>query len=586
VPVRAHALADPEKGTGAAMICTFGDVTDVVWWRELGLPVRAVIQHNGAFRPVAWGEQEWEATDPARAQEFYDQLAGLSAVKARARIVDLLRESGDLIGEPRPITHAVKFYEKGDRPLEIVTSRQWFIKTMEYREALLARGRELQWHPPYMQARLENWINGLAGDWCVSRQRFFGVPFPLWYKVREDGTIDYEARLIPAESRLPIDPSADVPGGYDASQRDQPGGFSGDRDVMDTWATSSLSPQIAARWEEDRDLFDRVFPMDLRPQAHDIIRTWLFSTLLRAEFEHGSLPWSNAAISGFVLDPDRKKMSKSKGNVVTPLALLEEHGSDGVRYWAASGRPGTDTAFDTGQMRVGRRLAIKLLNASRFVLSRPTPHGQATALVDRGLLTSLAQVVADATEDFEAYNYTRVLERSEAFFWSFCDDYLELVKGRRYGDQGPEPAASANGALLAALSAMLRLLAPFLPFTAEEVWSWWRPGSVHTSRWPTPGEIFAVCEPAAADPRAVQALEFASHVLGAIRKKKSEEQRALKTPVARTVIHAPGAALDLLPEVERDLRASGLIHQIDTVPSDALQVDVELALTETGEHSG
>jgi valyl-tRNA synthetase len=586
VPIKAHALADPDKGSGAAMICTFGDVTDVVWWRELGLPVRAVIQHNGAFRPVAWGEQEWEATDPARAQEFYDQLAGLSAVKARARIVDLLRESGDLIGEPRPITHAVKFYEKGDRPLEIVTSRQWFIKTMEYREALLARGRELQWHPPYMQARLENWINGLAGDWCVSRQRFFGVPFPLWYKVREDGTIDYEARLIPAESRLPIDPSADVPGGYDASQRDQPGGFSGDRDVMDTWATSSLSPQIAARWEEDRDLFDRVFPMDLRPQAHDIIRTWLFSTLLRAEFEHGSLPWSNAAISGFVLDPDRKKMSKSKGNVVTPLALLEEHGSDGVRYWAASGRPGTDTAFDTGQMRVGRRLAIKLLNASRFVLSRPTPHGQATALVDRGLLTSLAQVVADATEDFEAYNYTRVLERSEAFFWSFCDDYLELVKGRRYGDQGPEPAASANGALLAALSAMLRLLAPFLPFTAEEVWSWWRPGSVHTSRWPTPGEIFAVCEPAAADPRAVQALEFASHVLGAIRKKKSEEQRALKTPVARTVIHAPGAALDLLPEVERDLRASGLIHQIDTVPSDALQVDVELALTETGEHSG
>jgi valyl-tRNA synthetase len=352
---------------------------------------------------------------------------------------------------------------------------------------------------------------------------------------------------------------------------------------MDTWATSSLSPQIAARWEEDDDLFSRVFPMDLRPQAHDIIRTWLFSTLLRSEFEHGSLPWRNAAISGFVLDPDRKKMSKSKGNVVTPLALLQEHGSDGVRYWAASGRPGTDTAFDTGQMRVGRRLAIKLLNASKFVLARPEPHGPVTALVDRGLLTSLAQLVAESTDDFEGYNYTRVLERSEAFFWGFCDDYLELVKGRRYGDQGPELAASANGALLAALSAMLRLLAPFLPFATEEVWSWWRPGSVHTSGWPTAAEILAVCEPAAEDPRTVQALQFAAQVLGAIRKRKSEEQRALKTPVARAVIHAPRPALDLLPEVEQDLRAAGLIQQIDTATSDVLHVEVELALAETGE---
>jgi valyl-tRNA synthetase len=576
VPVKAHALADPEKGSGAAMICTFGDVTDVIWWRELALPVRAVIQPNGAFRPVTWGEPGWDSTDVPRAQQYYDQLAGLSAVKARAKIVELLHESGDLIGDPRPVTHAVKFYEKGDRPLEIVTSRQWFLKTMEFRERLLARGRELRWHPAYMQARLENWINGLAGDWCVSRQRFFGVPFPVWYHVRADGSVDHDARLVPDEARLPVDPSTDVPDGYEAAQRDRPGGFTGDPDVMDTWATSSLSPQIAARWEEDRDLFERVFPMDLRPQAHDIIRTWLFSTLLRSEFEHGSLPWWNAAISGFVLDPDRKKMSKSKGNVVTPLALLEEHGSDGVRYWAASGRPGTDTAFDTGQMRVGRRLAIKLLNASKFVLSRPEPHGRVTALVDRGLLTSLAGLVAESTEDFESYNYTRVLERSETFFWSFCDDYLELVKGRRYGDQGAALAASANGALLTALSAMLRLFAPFLPFATEEVWSWWRAGSVHTSAWPTPEQVLALCEPRAADLRAVEALHFAGEVLGAIRKKKSAEQRALKTPVARTVIRAPQSALDLLPAIEADLRASGLIQQLEAYPSDTLQVDVEL----------
>ncbi len=576
VPVRAHALADPEKGTGVAMICTFGDLTDVIWWRELGLPVRAVIQTNGALKPVTWGERGWESTDAARAQEHYDHLAGLSAVKARARIVDELKGSADLIGEPRPITHAVKFYEKGDRPLEIVTSRQWFVKTMQFREELLARGRELQWHPQYMRARYENWINGLAGDWCVSRQRFFGVPFPLWYKVRGDGSIDFDARLVPADDRLPIDPSTDVPEGYVAGQRNQPGGFAGDPDIMDTWATSSLTPQIASRWEEDPDLFARVFPMDVRPQAHDIIRTWLFDTVLRSHFEFNSLPWKHAAISGWVLDPDRKKMSKSKGNVVTPMGLLEEHGSDGVRYWAASGRPGTDTAFDTGQMKVGRRLAIKLLNASRFVLAKPEPHGPVTAAVDRGLLTTLARIVDESTVDFEEFNYTRVLERAETFFWSFCDDYLELVKGRRYGDQGTALAASANGALLTALSTMLRLFAPFLPFVTEEVWSWWREGSIHRSAWPTRDEVL---EPSggAEDNNGVDSLQFAATVLGAIRKKKSEEQRPLKTFVTKAVIHAPAAQLALLPEVESDLRASGLIRQLETAAADTLHVEVELA---------
>jgi valyl-tRNA synthetase len=576
VPVRAHTLADPEKGTGVAMICTFGDLTDVIWWRELALPVRAVIQTNGAFKPLTWGVSGWESTDAVVAQKHYDPLAGLSAVKARARIVEDLKASGDLLGEPRPITHAVKFYEKGDRPLEIVTSRQWFVKTMEFREELLARGRELQWHPPYMQARYENWINGLAGDWCVSRQRFFGVPFPLWYKVRGDGSVDFDARLVPAEDRLPLDPSTEVPEGYVASQRNQPGGFAGDPDIMDTWATSSLTPQIASRWEEDPDLFARVFPMDVRPQAHDIIRTWLFDTVLRSHFEFNSLPWKHAAISGWVLDPDRKKMSKSKGNVVTPMGLLEEHGADGVRYWAASGRSGTDTAFDTGQMKVGRRLAIKLLNASRFVLAKPEAPGSVTAAVDRGLLTTLARIVHESTADLEDFNYTRVLERTETFFWSFCDDYLELVKGRRYGDQGTALAASANGALFTALSTMLRLFAPFLPFVTEEVWSWWREGSIHRSTWPTTEEVLAPCG-GVEDNRGVDSLQFAATVLGAIRKKKSEEQRPLKTPVTKAVVHAPDALLALLPEVENDLRASGLIQQLGTAKAETLQVDVELA---------
>src|SRR5688572_20300015 len=404
VPVRPHALADPEKGSGIAMICTFGDLTDVTWWRELSLPVRAIIQPNGALRAVRWGEPGWESRDPGRAQAAYDQLAQLSAAKARTKIVELLRESADLGGEPRPITHPVKFFEKGDRPLEIITSRQWFIKTTAFREELLARGRALDWHPEYMRHRFENWVNGLAGDWCVSRQRFFGVPFPVWYPVRADGTVDYTRPIVPDASRLPIDPSTDVPDAFSADQRDRPNGFSADPDIMDTWATSSLTPEIAGRWLEDPDLFSRVFPMDLRPQAHDIIRTWLFTTVLRSQLEHGSLPWTNTAISGWVLDPDRKKMSKSKGNVATPMALLEAHGSDGVRYWSASGRPGTDTAFDPAQMKVGRKLAIKILNAARFALMQAEPQGPITEPLDRGMLTALSVLVQESAEQLEAYD--------------------------------------------------------------------------------------------------------------------------------------------------------------------------------------
>jgi valyl-tRNA synthetase len=575
VPIRPHELADPDKGSGIAMICTFGDVTDVVWWRALSLPVRAIIQANGALRPVQWGNDGWESREPSRAQQAYDQLANLSAAKARSKIAELLRESGDLIGDPRPITHAVKFYEKGDRPLEIVTSRQWFIKTMTFRDALLARAKELCWHPPYMQARLENWINGLNGDWCISRQRFFGVPFPLWYPVLPDGSRDYAHPIVPPEERLPVDPSTDVPEGYRAEQRDQPGGFSGDPDVMDTWATSSLSPQIAGGWIADEDLFARVFPMDVRPQAHDIIRTWLFSTVLRSHLEFDTLPWKHAAISGWILDPDRKKMSKSKGNVVTPMALLEEHGSDGVRYWAASGRPGADTAFDVGQMKVGRRLAIKLLNASKFVLASPEPRGEIVEPIDRGLLTLLGRLVRDATADLEDYNYSRVLERAESLFWFFCDNYLELVKSRRYGDQGPAGAGSANAALLTALSSLLRLFAPFLPFVTEEVWSWWRPGSIHTAAWPSFDELFEAAGGEREDD--VRTLELAANVLGEIRKKKSEEQRPMKTPVELAVLRLTERDRPLLDSARADLCAVALVRELSIETSDTFSVDVRFA---------
>jgi len=577
VPVKAHPLADPEKGSGIAMICTFGDVTDVTWWRELNLPVRAVIQPDGTLGPVAWGAPGWESADVARAQRFYDDLTRLSAPKARAAIVAHLRRSGDLVGDPRPITHAVKFYEKGDRPLEILTSRQWFIKTMDFRNALLERGRELEWHPAKMRTRFENWTDGLNGDWCISRQRFFGVPFPVWYPLDAEGHIEYGHPLTPTDEPLPVDPSTDTPSGYRAEQRGVPRGFVGDPDVMDTWATSSLTPQIACGWVQDPDLFERTFPMDLRPQAHDIIRTWLFDTVLRSELEHKQLPWRHAAISGWVLDPDRKKMSKSKGNVVTPLALLEEYGSDGVRYWAASGRPGTDTAFDTNQMRVGRRLAIKVLNASKFALGAAEPQGTVIAPVDRAMLRSLIALAAEATDAFEAYDYARVLQRTEAFFWRFCDDYLELVKGRRYGEQGAAGAASANAALTAALSVMLRLFAPFLPFVTEEVWSWWQEGSVHLAPWPKAEELEGlVGGHSDVDRQADQTIyDLAILVLFEVRKQRSEAKQPLKVPIVKVTVKADRVSLDRMPMVEADLRSALRVRAFELSVGEPREIVVE-----------
>jgi valyl-tRNA synthetase len=576
VPVRAHPLAEPDKGSGIAMICTFGDLTDVTWWRDLQLPVRAVIQPNGTLGPVTWGEPGWESEDAPAAQAAYDRMAGLSAKKAQAVAVELLRERGALVGEPKAIVHHVKFYEKGDRPLEIVTSRQWFVRTMDQRDALLQRGRALRWHPEHMRARFENWVNGLTGDWCISRQRFFGVPFPVWYPIGPDGRVGYERPLVPAESRLPVDPSTDVPEGYTPAQREVPGGFRGDPDVMDTWATSSLSPQIVTGWESDAELFASTFPLDLRPQAHDIIRTWLFSTVLRAHLENDSLPWTHAAISGWVLDPDRKKMSKSKGNVVTPLHLLQEYGSDGVRYWAARGGPGVDTAFDVGQMKIGRKLAMKVLHLSRFVLSGAPVEGAVTEPLDRGMLASLAQLVREATADLEQYEYARALAKVEGFFWDFCDNYIEAAKSRRYGDFGPAAAASASVAMRTALSVLLRMLAPYLSFTCEEVWSWWQPGSVHRAAWPGETEVLAGADPDSAARQAHAALTLA---LAAIRKGKTDRKASVGTEVREVVYRGTPEEIRALALVERDLKAAARTESLVLAAvesAEACGVDVTL----------
>jgi valyl-tRNA synthetase len=574
VPVISHRLADPDKGSGIAMVCTFGDLNDVIWWRELGLDTRTIVGRDGRLI-----SEPPPGLDDDAGRAAYAELAGATVHAARELIVRLLRNSGNLEGEPQPIVHAVKFYERGDRPLEIVSSRQWYIRNggrdSDLRCALLDRGTQLTWHPDHMRVRYANWVNGLSGDWLISRQRFFGVPIPVWYPLDGHGQALYDKPLVPDDCDLPVDPTSEPPPGYREDQRGQLDGFVADADVMDTWATSSLTPHIAGRWSVDDDLFKRVFPMDLRPQAHDIIRTWLFTTVLRSHLEHGSLPWQHAAISGWILDPDRKKMSKSKGNVVTPMGLLERHGSDAVRYWAASGRPGTDTAFDEAQMKVGRRLAVKILNASRFVLGLGVADGDAavTDALDRAMLAELAAVVDEATTSFESYDYARALERTERFFWTFCDDYVELVKVRAYGEYGEEGANSAQAALAAALSTLLRLFAPFMPFTTEEVWSWWRPGTVHRQPWPAASDLYSVCGDI--DPRV---LSTAVDVIRTVRKSKSDAKLSMRAEVERLTVRGSRSFLTLFEGARRDVQAAGHIGQIEVVTTrdDTLVAEVSL----------
>ncbi|GAA1903922.1 valine--tRNA ligase [Lapillicoccus jejuensis] len=589
LPVLAHPAAEMDKGAGIAMCCTFGDLTDVQWWRELKLPTRSVITRDGRIQRDV---PEWVTSEAGRA--LFSEMAGKTTFSARTAVVDAIRESGDLDGEPKATQRKANFFEKGDKPLEIVTSRQWYIRNggrdETVREQMLERGRELAFHPSYMRSRYENWVGGLNGDWLVSRQRFFGVPIPVWYPVDEHGETDWEHPIVPDESALPVDPVAEAPAGYEEAQRGEPGGFVGDADIMDTWATSSLTPQIAGGWLDDPELFAAVFPMDQRPQGHDIIRTWLFATVVRAHFEHGSLPWRNATVNGWILDPDRKKMSKSKGNATTPIDMLKEHGTDGVRYWAAAARLGTDTALDTSQMKVGRRLAIKLLNASRFALGFGAVDGvvepagsladlaaQVTEPLDRSVLATLADVVDKATAAYDAMDYTRALEVTESFFWSFCDDYLELVKDRAYGGRdesasiSPEASASARATLRVSLDVVLRLLAPVLVFATEEVWSWFhertgRDGSVHRAAWPTRAELGAGVDGDLAVLAAVGA------ALAGVRKAKSEAKVGMRAEVTSLVIAGPSAALEAVRSAEADLSAAGHLGAVSYAEADAVEV--------------
>jgi len=570
VPILAHRLAQKDKGSGIAMICTFGDVTDVIWWRELSLPTRAILGWDGRILSEA-PEEISNSKNPG----LFDEIAGKTVFSAKDILVKALIESGEMIGEPKPITHPVKFFEKGDKPLEIVSTRQWYIKNggkdQALSQKLLDHGKEIGFHPKFMRVRLEDWINGLNGDWLVSRQRFFGVPIPIWYPLDQDGNPDYQNPIAPSSESLPVDPSSETPVGFNEAQRGQANGFIGELDILDTWATSSLTPQLAGGWLTKPELFEKVFPFDVRPQGQDIIRTWLFSTLLRSELEHGESPWKNAAISGWILDPDRKKMSKSKGNVVVPNEILETHGSDAVRYWATSARLGTDAAFDEGQMKIGRRLATKLLNAARFALSFELPGDvtEITEPIDKAMLSGLQEVIVGATKAFENFDHTKALELTESFFWSFTDDYMELVKERVWanGEFSDQETGSGVIALREALSVLVRLFAPVVPFAAEEVWSWWQEGSVHLAPWPST-ELIGFSDDSLLKPAA------ASLIL--IRKAKSDAKLSMKAEIKTAKLSGPKNQLDKLA---KDLKAAGKIRELLLMEaSDISLSDLEFVL--------
>lgn len=606
VPIMTDEKADPEKGTGVVMVCTFGDQTDVEWQFKYGFPIRQIIGRDGHLMPlhfVAPGEENQEhetrvahledgtdrvmrygpgrvipSLDPAGANAAYADLANQYTKKARRILLEQAEADGTIIDRPKEdITHAVKFFEKGDRALEFVPTRQWYTKIMDKKEELLGQGRKIKWHPEFMIKRFEHWVEGLNQDWCISRQRYFGVPIPVWYQVDEHGAIAYDKIIRPAMEILPVDPLSDAPEGYVESQRDQPGGFTGDPDVMDTWATSSLTPQVATHWVTNPDRHQKLFPMDMRPQSHEIIRTWAFYTIVKAYLHEREVPWHNVVISGWILDPDRKKMSKSHGNVVTPEPLIDEHGADSVRYWAARARLGVDTAYDEQLFKVGRKLVTKLFNASKFTIGRfadipvdqLTPD-KITATGDRAVIAELRPVIDRATKAFNRFDYAEALSVVEGFFWkTFCDNYLELAKGRTYDEELTEGRLSAGATLRLLHRALLRMFAPFIPYITEEVWHWaysddaGMKTSVHVSPWPTLDEFSVV--PA---PEHAKTFNATVAVLDIVRRAKADANISMAAPVAKVVVTTAEDTAKSLDAVTNDIKSMLKIETLEIVVGD------------------
>ena len=567
VPIFPSTEADPEKGTGILMVCTFGDQTDVAWWREEGLELRQILGQNGRILDHQFGgDGGWASTNPEKANENYQTIVGKRIPSAKSLVVELMRDPANsatgneapLQDEPKQILHPVRYYEKGDSPLEYLTTRQWFVRMLDKTDQMIEMGRKINWHPEFMRKRFENWTENLNVDWCISRQRYFGVPIPVWYPLDDQSEPQYDQAIIATPDMLPVDPESVAAPGYDESQRGVAGGFAGEPDIFDTWFTSSLSPQTVARWGDEDDQMNTLFPMDVRPQGHDIIRTWAFYTIAKAMLHQESVPWYNINLSGWVLDPDRKKMSKSKGNVVTPVDTLDRFGADAVRYWSASFKLGTDASHDEAIFKIGGKLVTKLYNAGKFVLSQTADDGRIVNELDLAFIAELKEVVRTAGEAFERFEFSVSLQETEKFFWgAFTDNYIELLKRRSRSEDDPAGRASAVATLRLGLNVVLRLFAPIVPTITDEVWSWVfaeETGhmSIHKAAWPTVEELDSI--PA---PQVSGSFQAACDAISAIRKAKSESGVSLNRELLSLVLEADEVGRSDLRLVLDDVAAAG-----------------------------
>jgi valyl-tRNA synthetase len=538
VPILEDEKADPEKGTGIVMCCTFGDITDMEWYMEHDLPERVAITKDGKMNQLA------------------DKYEGQSIETARKMIIEDLKDQRLLLSQT-PLKHEVNVHERCGTPVEFLTTKQWFIKYLDLKDYFLKEGAKLNWHPKHMKTRFDNWVKGLKWDWCISRQRFFGIPFPVWYckKCREI--------IVANEEDLPVDPLTDRPkepckcGSTD---------FEPENDVLDTWATSSLTPQIATKWREDNAFFKKMNPMSLRSNGHDIITFWLFNTVVKSLLHEEQLPWKDVMINGFVLDPKGKKMSKSKGNVVEPLEMLEKYGADALRFWAASTKLGEDIPFKEGELVSGRRMCTKLWNASKFaIMNLEGFDGKKPELelMDKWVLSKLQGVVQKATEAFNKYDYSVTKQETEKFFWQvFTDNYIEICKDRLYNpdERGEEKRKSAQYTLYHVVLSVLKLMAPIMPHITEEIYSLYfakreKKKSIHISQWPRYMESLV-------NDKAEQLGDFMVGLVHEARRAKSDKNLSLKKPLRKFVIRGKFTPEEF-EQVHDDLK--GATHAEDIV---------------------
>ncbi len=561
VPLLADPLVRQDKGTGLVMCCTFGDQTDITWWKTHNLPLKTIITKKGTI-------------------DFQHETSidGLKIKEARTKIIDILKEQ-ELLIKQEEITHTVKCAERSGAPLEILTVPQWFVKTISHKEELLKRANEFNWHPKNMKIRLENWINAISWDWCISRQRYFGVPFPVWYSKR----VGEEGKILYADvTQLPIDPLKDLPMGYSKEEVEP------DYDVMDTWATSSVSPQLSTHGISDdfavnKDRHDKLFPMDLRPQAHEIIRTWAFYTILKAHLHQNTLPWKNIMVSGWCLAEDRSKMSKSKGNVLVPEKLLEQYGSDVIRYWSANSKLGADTAYSEDVMKNGKRLVNKLWNAAKFVFihfdklkgedkkaSLLDIKEKITNEFDKWMVNKLVELVKLATNELQNYEYANAMHLTEKFFWVvLCDNYLEISKTRSYDEEHKNPQGQYSSILTLyhVMQTLLKLFAPFMPHITEELYQiLYSENSIHVKgSWVNYSDLNYEIN--------AKGAEGLLAILDIVRKFKAEKNLSIKTPIK--LLEVSGIVLSA--ELTEDLKNVTSAEEIQfEMKDDKIKVNIIL----------